>query len=104
MCLGVTPSGGAGRRGGGWRGASDLPSGLRSLVVTTRWQDTFLLRVINTFRADVQLWQRCFGQPLPSQWPQPLLLQLEQSLSAEIPSYSCPVRAGRGERHRRKLP
>lgn len=59
MCLGVTPSGGAGRRGGGWQGASDLPSGMRSLPVATRWQETFLLGDINTFIADVQLWQRC---------------------------------------------
>lgn len=84
--------------------ASDPLSGMRSLVVATRWQDAFLLRAINTFVTDVQLWQRCYGQPLQSEWPQPTLLPPEQSLSAGIPSYSCPGQAAHGERHHSKLP
>ena len=84
--------------------ASDPPSGMCSLVVATRWQDAFLLGAVNAFIADVQLWQSCYGQPLQSQWPQPPLLLPEQSLSAGIPSYSCPGQAARGKRHHRKLP
>lgn len=40
--------------------ASDLSSGMCSLVVATRQGDVFLLGAINAFIAGVQLWQRCY--------------------------------------------
>lgn len=86
--------------GEGWlaRSASDPPSGMRSLDVATRWWDAFLLRTIDPFIADARLWQRCYGQPLQSQRPQPPLLPPEQSLCAAIPSYFCPGQAVHAEK------
>lgn len=84
--------------------ASNPPSGMRSLAVATRWHGAFLVGAINTFIADVQLWQRPYGQPLQLQWPQPPLLLLEQSVPAGILGYSCPGQAAHGERRCRKLP
>lgn len=45
-------------------------SGMHSLIVVMSWHDAFHIGTIDTFIADVQLWQRCYGQPLWSQWLQ----------------------------------
>lgn len=47
--------------------ASEPMSGMHSLIVVMSWHDAFHIGTIDTFIADVQLWQRCYGQPLWSQ-------------------------------------
>lgn len=62
----------------------------------------FLPWAVGAFIADVWLWQRCYGQPLQSEWPEPPSLPPEQSLCAGIPRYSCPCQAVHAEKKKKK--